>query len=115
MGVEFLKKVKKTIVKSIDNGRVRLATPHLFTQQPDQKPRTLVATLRNGSLVASGDQLVAELSGGTLNLCRGATILGPIENPTSETISKISQTGGVALATVARVHALSGKVDVELK
>jgi hypothetical protein len=114
MGVEFLKKVKKTIVKHIDVGRVKLATPDLLTRHPKQQPRTVVATVAKGSKLDKGDQLRAELSNGKLNLCRGNSILGPFDNPPADILAKIGETGGAALAKVKQIHALSGKVEVEL-
>ena len=115
MGAEFLSRTKKTIRKIIDNHRVALATAHLFSTIPGEKPRIYLGTISSGVAVAAGESFIAEArKSGSVTLRRGNDTVGTMDNPSMQVVSSIQQSGGVARAIVQRVHLVSGKVDVTL-
>jgi hypothetical protein len=114
MGTEFLNRTKKTIAKRIDLQRAALATPVLFTIKPGDRPRSYVATIVAGTNVAGGESLIAEVRNGSVKMRRGNEVVVSLDNPPSEVIAGIENSGGVANGIVQRVHKLSGKADVTL-
>ncbi|MER8915519.1 hypothetical protein NKI32_16990 [Mesorhizobium sp. M0761] len=115
MGVEFLSRTKKTIRKTIDIQRVALATPHLFSAVPGEKPQVYLGTIRSGVAVAAGESFIVESrNSGSITFRRGNDTVGSMDNPSTQIVSSIQQSGGVARAVVQRVHTISGKVDVTL-
>lgn len=114
MGTEFLNRTKKTIAKCVDTQRAALATPELFTVKPDDHPRSYVATVTPGAKVESGEFLIAEVRNGVVKARRGNDDVVSLDNPTSEVVTAIENSGGSTSAVVQRVHKLSGKADVTL-
>jgi hypothetical protein len=114
MGTEFLNRTKKTIAKRIDTQRAALATPELFTIKPGDRPRSYVATIAAGAKVAGGESLIAEVHNGLVKMRRGNDVVVSLDNPPSEVVTAIGNSGGSANGVVQRVHELSGKADVTL-
>ncbi len=48
MGLDFIRKAAPAFHKGLDQKRIELATPTLFTQQPGAAPRTYAAHVRGG-------------------------------------------------------------------
>ena len=46
MGLDFIRKAAKSFHKRLDQSRIDLLTPHLFTQQPSCEPRAYAATIK---------------------------------------------------------------------
>ena len=67
MGLDFVRKAAKSFKKGLDNSRVELGTPTLFTREPDSKPRAYVArTLREVELVPVAKEVYSVLGEGNL-------------------------------------------------
>lgn len=115
MGAEFLSRTRKTIRKTIDDHRVALATPKLFSASPGEKPRVYLGTINSGAAVAAGESLIVEArKPGSVTFRRGNDTVGTMDSPSRQIFSSIQQSGGVARAIVQRIHLVSGKVDVTL-
>ena len=114
MGTEFLNRTKKTIAKRIDMQRAALATPGLFTIKPGDRPRSYVATIVAGASVAAGESLIVEVRNGSVKMRRGNNVVASLDNPPSEVVIAIENSGGAAAGVIQRVHKLSGKADVTL-
>jgi hypothetical protein len=114
MGTEFLNRTKKTIAKHIDTQRAALATPELFTIKPNDRPRSYVATVAAGACLTDGESLIAEVRNGFVKMRRGNDVVVSLDNPPSEVVTAIENSGGSANGIVRRVHKLSGKADVTL-
>jgi hypothetical protein len=114
MGTEFLNRTKQTISKHIDTQRAALATPELFTTKPGDRSRSYVATVLDGANVAGGESLIAEVRDGSVKMRRGNDVVVSLDNPPSEVVTAIQNSGGAANGVVRRVHKLSGKADVTL-
>ncbi|MGV2181443.1 MULTISPECIES: hypothetical protein [Rhizobium] len=114
MGIEFLARTRTTIRKYIDRMRVELATPDLFTQKPTDQPRCALISLQQGAVVNEGDRLIIELSKAKITARRDNNVIGTYENPNSEVLTNLSNSGGTAGGVVRRVMKLSGKAEVSL-
>jgi len=114
VGTEFLNRTKKTIAKRIDAQRAALATPGLFTVKPGDRARSYVATIVAGANVADGESLIVEVRSGSVKMRRGNDVVVSLDNPPSEVVMAIENSGGAASGVVQRVHKLSGKADVTL-
>ncbi|MBY5780153.1 hypothetical protein [Rhizobium leguminosarum] len=114
MGIEFLTRTRTTIRKHIDRKRVELATPDLFTQQPTDQPRCAMISLQQGADVKEGDRLIIELSKASITVRRDNNVVGVYDNPNSEVLANLSNSGGTAGGVVRRVMKLSGKAEVSL-
>lgn len=112
MGSEFLKKTKETISKSVDAGRVRLGTPDLFTQTPQDHPRCAVATVEGGATLDTGETLIVEPKGAELVASRGNSQVARIKNPPADVMKAICSTGGVAKGEVQKINKISKTVDI---
>lgn len=114
MGTEFLNRTKTTIRKRIDYQRIALATPGLFTVRPGENPRSYVATVVAGAIVAMGEALIVEVRNGSVKMRRGNDVVVSLDNPPGEVVTAIERSGGAAGGIVQRIHKLSGKADVTL-
>jgi hypothetical protein len=114
MGSEFLNRTKKTIVKHLDAKRAELARRTLLTLQPKNQPRSSIASLDAGAIVAGGETLIVEYRSGSLKLRRGNAFVGTLDNPAPDIVSAVEKSGGAANGVIQRVHVLSRKVDVSL-
>lgn len=114
MGSEFLKKTKKTIVKSVDAGRVRLGTSDLFTKVPLDQLRCAIATLERGATINAGEMLIAEPRGKELILSRGNNKVARIKRPTTRDLEAIKNSSGVAKAEVKKINKISRTADISL-
>lgn len=114
MGVEFLNRTKKTIIKHIDRNRVALSTPTLFTINPSETARRVVGSLSGGASVSNGESLVVEVRNGAAHLRRGNALIGSLDCPSNDIIGRIERSGGAAGGVVHRVHKISRKVEISL-
>jgi hypothetical protein len=112
MGVEFLTRTRRSIVKHIDTKRAALATPDLFTRQPSDQPRCAIFSLATGATVQEGEVVIVELQDKSLRARRENTIIGTFDSPAADVVAGIDRTGGVAGGIVKRVHMLANKAEV---
>ena len=114
MGVEFLKRTKRTISKSIDTNRANLSTPDLLTRTPEDQPRCLLAAIAPGACLITGDVVIVETHDSSLLARRGNTIVARFKNPPAAYVSAINQSGGVAGGIIRKVNTISKTVDVSI-
>ncbi|HPE48219.1 MAG TPA: hypothetical protein PLR76_07475 [Hyphomonas sp.] len=115
MGAEFLDKRNKGYTKHIDRKRAALATSDLFTQEPNDQPRRVIAKIRRGASLAIGDKLIIEKNGAGLIGCQGNSVVAEIENASPTISDAVSKSSGVATGTVEKVNAISGTAEVSIK
>lgn len=58
MGLDFISKTKKSFRKGLDQSLVNLGTPDLFTREPNCQPRTYAGTVRTGTKLDLGEEVV---------------------------------------------------------
>ena len=81
MGLDFVRKAAKPFNKGLDHSLVKLATPGLFTVQPDCKPRAYAATIRSGKALSRGEELNIRLSDGKVIAQKGIDTVAEIDSP----------------------------------
>lgn len=114
MGADFLSRTKRTIIKHVDYKRIALSTPDLFTSEPKEKRRSLMASVVEGQNVTGGEHLMVEYRKGSVHLRRGNSIVGSFDNPSNEIITAVKDSGGTVSGVVNRVHKLAKKAEVSL-
>jgi len=115
MGADFLDKRNKGYAKHIDRKRAALATSDLFTQEPNDKPRRVIAKLRRGVGLVIGDKLIIEKNGAGLIGCQGNSVVAEVENASPAIADAISKSSGVATGTVEKINRISKTVEVSVK
>lgn len=115
MGADFLDKRNKGYAKHIDRKRVALATGDLFTREPNDQPRRIIAKMKRGADLIVGDKLIIEQKGASLTGCRGNSVVAEIENASTVITDAVSQSSGVAIGTIEKVNKVSGTLEVSIK
>lgn len=94
MGLDFIRQRAKAFKRSWDYHRVSLATPTLFSVDPECAPRTAVAKL-NSSLKPGASMLVhAEHHG--LTGYQGHTPVAVFVDPPADIVAAVRRSGGYA-------------------
>lgn len=104
MGVDFLERVRKTLKRSWDQQRVKLATSDLLTRQPDNAGRSVVGEIIGDARLAPGDKLTVEKDGRRLVARRGLTDVVRILDPPADLVRGIEESCGVGVGTVDQVY-----------
>lgn len=112
MGLDFVRKAAKSFKKGLDNSRVELGTPTLFTREPDSKPRAYVArTLREVELVP-GEELGVRLDNGRIVVRRGMDVVAELEAPPSGLVEALRESHNEASGTVVEVHEIADTAEI---
>jgi hypothetical protein len=112
MGIEFVRKAAPSFRKGLDRMRIRLATPTLFTQQPECAPHAYAASLRNGETLTAGEKLGVRLDGQRVVATRGLSPVAVFKNPTSELMQALVASHGEACGLVQEVHVIAGVAEI---
>lgn len=114
MGMDFIRKAAPGFHKGVDRMRIKLATPTLFTQQPELKPRVYAAQLRADRTAARGEKLGIRLDGEQIHALRGLDLIATFNNPTPELREALQASHGEACGEVQTMHIVSGVLEVTL-
>jgi hypothetical protein len=112
MGADFYDKAAKGFKKSFDRARATLATPDLFTRQPECVTRSVAADMIVP--VTVGERLTIEREGAELIGLRGNKEVIRIKDPTSDQLEAITASCGVAQGVVEQVHELAQVAELSL-
>lgn len=112
MGIEIAKKRAKSYRKGLDNSRVELGTPTLFTQQPDCIPRAYAVTVRKGRELSPGENLGVRLEGDQVLVLRGLEHVATFNNPSTELKSALVASHGEACGTVQDTHTIARTAEI---
>ncbi|HWO42066.1 MAG TPA: hypothetical protein VNO43_09710 [Candidatus Eisenbacteria bacterium] len=104
MGLDFIRKAAASFRKGLDRRRIELATPTLFTHEPDCAPRTYAATMRNGHGLAVGETVGVRLVEQSVIAFRGLDPVAIFDNPPAELIDALTTSVGEAWGVVQQVH-----------
>ncbi len=115
MGADFLDKRNKGYAKHIDRKRAALATGDLLTQDPNNRPRRVIAKVRKGAGLAKGDQLIIEDTNGKLTGSQGNSVVAEVEKASPAISAAIAKSSGIAKGTIEKVNAISGTVEVSIQ
>lgn len=112
MGIEIAKQRAKSFRKGLDNSRIELGTPTLFTQQPDSVPRTYAATVRKGYALATGEKLGVRLDGDQVLVLRGLVHVATFNNPPTDLKSALVASHGEGCGTVHDTHDIASTAEI---
>lgn len=114
MGLDFMRKAAPGFHKGLDRMRIKLATPTLFTQQPESRPRIYAAQLRDDKTTACGEKLGIRLDGQQVHALRGLDLIATFNSPTSELMMALQASHGEACGEVQTIHIVAGVVEITL-
>jgi hypothetical protein len=112
VGIEFIRKAAPSFHKGLDQSRIALGTPRLFTVRPDCAPRAYAATPQVGATLCVGDHVGVFLEGANVLAVKGMTPVAVFNKPSAELLESLHESFGVAAGKVQEVHKLSGIVEI---
>jgi hypothetical protein len=101
MGLDFIRQHAKPFKRSWDRHRVSLATPTLFSTDPECAPRTAVATLEQPLEPGSTMLVHAQPSG--LAGYQGHALVAVFVNAPPDLVADVERTGGYAEGRVVSI------------
>lgn len=114
MGVDFLQRIGRTLKRSWDEGRVRMATPDLMTRELVGGSRGMAADLVNGAKLSTGDAVTLELDGASIVARRGMNVVARNPSPSPGAVEAITRHHNILPGTVNTVHDVAGMVEITL-
>ena len=115
MGLDFIRNAAKPFSKGLDRSRVALATPDLFTLQPQREPRIYVAKVLENEALNDGENLcIVMAQDGEVAVRRGLKIVANIESPPPELIEASKASHDIAFGTVGTVYRMSNMAEVSI-
>jgi hypothetical protein len=112
MGLDFITKKAKGFTKMWDGGREALATPDLLSPEERWEEQLVLFEVHPGCTLAEGEELIVQVSGGTLVALRGHDAVATATNPPENVIGAIGRAKGYVIARVARFSAVSRTADL---
>lgn len=111
MGLDFISKTAKSFHKGVDQSRIDLHTPDLFTQHPDCEPRRYAASIRENRELVPGEDLFVRFHDGKIIAQRGMDIVAQFDAPPAELVEAI-KAYGEACGTVRKVHEIANTAEI---
>ena len=115
MGLDFIRKTAKTSLKSWNRGAHELAQPSLFSRRPECRTRAVIFALEPGCAVELGSRHSVVVDGDGLALLSETRRVGGCAKPPDDLLKAFRDAGGCALGEIAKVHPISGSVDVQIQ
>jgi hypothetical protein len=113
MGLDFIRRGRRSFEKAWSNGAVELSNPDLFNSPPGKPSRFLLASIFSASL-HEGEQLIAMVDGERILLTRDLAKVGCIEQAPSELIAHLREMGGFGYAVAERLNPLSESAEIRV-
>ncbi len=112
MGLDFISKAAKSFRKGLDQSRIDLGTPDLFTQRPDCEPRAYVARIRANAKLSPGEDLSVRFQDGNVVAQRGMDVVAEFDAPPSELVDALNDSYGEAYGTVQEVYEIANTAEI---
>ena len=112
MGLDFIRKAAKPFDKGLDHSLVELATPGLFTVQPDCQPRTYAAAIQSGKELSYGEELNIRLINGKVVAQKGIDTVAEIDSPPRDLVEALMKSYGVAQGKVQDVYEMADTAEI---
>lgn len=112
MGLDFVRKAAKSFHKGLDQSRIDLGTPNLFTRQPGCEPRAYAATIRAGSILCCGEDLSVRRHNGKIVAQRGMDIVAEFAAPPAELVEALEESYGEACGMVTEVYEIAEMAEI---
>ena len=115
MGVDFINRTKKSFRKGLDRSRTELATPTLFSRDPDQQPRSYKARIRCGRELCADEKVgVRLIEGNQVVAVDGLEVVAEVASPSDELVEALRESHGEACGTVLAVHEMAAVAEIEV-
>ena len=114
MGLDFIRKAAKSFHKGLDQSRIDLGTPDLFTRRPDCEPRAYAATIQADRKLSPGDELCVRFDGGKIVGQRGLDVVAEFNSPPTELVEALKESFGEACGTVREVYEIASTAEITL-
>lgn len=114
MGLDFISKAAGSFHKGLDRDRLRLATPDLFSREPENAPRCYVADILSGTDLRNGEVIGIRLDGGRILATRGLECVAVFSNPPAELVNALGDACGVGSGTVQRIHKMAFIAEISV-
>jgi len=112
MGIDFIRKAAKSFHKGMDQSRIDLYTPDLFTRRPDDKQRSYAASIRAGRKLIAGEKLCVRLHNGKIIAQRDMDVVAQFDSPPAELVAAVEKSYGEACGTVQEVHDIAATAEI---
>lgn len=115
MGVDFMRKAAPSYRKGLDQRRIELATPTLFTQQPISASRVYAARLRAGETLDYGDQVCVRLNDlRQVLVLRGISVIGMFSNPPTDLVDALVRSHDEGCGIVEAFHGVASIAEIRV-
>lgn len=112
MGLDFIKKAAPDFDKGMDRSRIELATPKVFTRQPNATPRAYSARLLGEDEPCSGEKVGISLRDSQVLVMRGLTAIAVLRSPPVLLLEALTASFGEAYGLVQEVQIFSRTLEV---
>ena len=112
MGVDFIRRAAKSFHKGLDQSRIDLGTPDLFTRQPNCEPRAYAAAIRTNRHLSPGEDLSVRFHNGKIVAQRGMDIVAEFDAPPAELVEALKESYGEACGTVQEVYEIADTAEI---
>lgn len=114
MGTDFIQLVGKTLKRSRDEGRIRMAAPDLTTRELVGNARGIPAVIVNGAKLVAGQSVTLELDGSAVIARQALAVVARSSTPSAGTVEAIALHCNILPGTVSVVHKVAGTVEITL-
>ena len=96
MGLDFITKAAPDFKKGMDRSRLELATPKVYTQQPNETPPAYSARLTGEDDPDVGEVVGISLQGLQVLVMRGITVIAVLRSPPAFLLDALAKSFGEA-------------------
>ena len=114
MGLDFIRKAAKSFHKGLDQSRIDLCTPGLFSHRPDREPRAYAARIRANRTLTPGEDLCVRFHHGMIVAQRGLDIVAIFDAPPPELVEALTESYGEACGTVRVVYEIAETAEISV-
>ena len=112
MGLDFICKATKSFHKALDQSRIDLCTPDLFTRRPGCESRSYAASVRANRQLVPGEDLCVRSHDGKIVAQRGMDIVAEFGSPPAALVEAIEASYGEACGTVREVYEIASTAEI---
>ena len=112
MGVDFIRRAARSFHKGLDQSRIDLATPDLFTCKPNCQPRAYAATVQAKQKLRPGEELGVRFHDDKIIAQRGTDIVAEFHTPPEELIEALKASYGEACGTVTEIYDIADTAEI---
>lgn len=114
MGLDFVRKAAKSFNKSLDQSRVDLGTPNLFTQQLSCEPRVYAAEIKAKNNLRLGDEVSVCLNKGEIVALKGMDMVAVFLMPPANLVEALKESHGEAYGVVKEIHDIADTAEITI-